>query len=780
MRIWFLIAVAALPAFAHQSPATFSGQVLDASSGQPLPNVNILVSPGSLGTSTDAEGMFRIPLSPGSYQVEVRHLGYVQVFKGIELAGAEELHIVVKLLPKPLETQAVTVYADNETYGQVERLDNVDIKRMPTVYSDVLRTVKILPGVMSNNEMTSAYNVRGGNHDENLIYLNGYEIYRPALLRQGVAENQSLVNPDLVASLRFFGGGFPARLGNKLTSALEVDYRNNFEPHLHAVVRGDMLNFGLALRNRIDRFNWTVAGRFSDPSLFVDKLQTTGSYRPRFADVQALFSYAFKRGLTAELFLVTASNNFDLTPAFWHGNFGGGLFVVRGVDIEWDGKREYSFLTNLVGLSLKKRLAETSFLQLRVASYNTNEDDQIDLNGDVYYVRDSRKPDENRTYLKSRAERANNRFDVNSYHASATVTHAANGHVFEAGIAAQSAGLESVIDEITLEFGNETIQEDAVVVRASQSARFSQFNAYAQDEIEIAEKWRLGLGMRALHYAFTGENLFSPRGNLRLMLSENDQFSLATGLYYQPPFYHEIRDKTSDVARRLRSQSAAHMMLDWQHRFKSGMQLKVEPYYKRLRDIIPYYREQLRLIYASQNSHEGYAYGFDLLLRGEIVKGVNSWLSYGYLNTREREKGSGTYRRRLLDQTHTFRFFLQDKMPRFPNMQSHMRVLFGSGFLYHPRRAVTDSLTGETVLKVDFERQEKFKYYFRLDLGLSARFKFRDGGHLLLTAEILNAWNVVNVADYTWFHIPEISSTPRRIPQVLTKRFFNVGAELSL
>ena len=186
------------------------------------------------------------------------------------------------------------------------------------------------------------------------------------------------------------------------------------------------------------------------------------------------------------------------------------------------------------------------------------------------------------------------------------------------------------------------------------------------------------------------------------------------------------------------------------------------------------------MIYSDANSHEGFAYGLDLSLRGEIVDGIDSWLSYSYLKARERILGTSNYLRRPLDQTHTVRLFLQDKMARFPNSQAHMRILFGSGFLFHPRRAVTDAATGLSTLEIDFDDREQFRYYFRMDLGLSAKVELGGGRTLNIAGEILNVWNVLNIADYAWFQVPQIRGTPIRVPQVLTRRFFNLGFELQL
>lgn len=773
-----LIAVVAAQAGITLQNEKLSGVVLDAATGRPVSNCNVVLRPGNMGTITDELGKFEIYLPPAVYLLEIGHLAYDRDIRKIDLRNGGA-HLSIKLVSKVLQSEAVTIIEFRPAETGLERIESIDIRRMPTVYSDVLRTVKILPGVSSNNELSSAFNVRGGNHDENLIYLNGYEIYRPALLRQGVAESQSLINPDLVERLRFFGAAFPATLGDKLTSALEVDYQNPSESRFEAVARADLLNLGLAMRKRVGRIGWSAGVRFANPTRFVNELQTTGDYRPRYFDVQALLEYKLDAATSAEVFLLQADNTFDLAPNVWHGNFANGPTRIRAVDIEWQGRREYRYDTQLAGLLVRRTFGADSRFELRLARYQNAEQDDIDLNGDVYFSPNANNLQQNRTYLKTRTERANNDLTVVSNRAFLGLSQKVGRHALEAGALLQTTEMTATLDESILESSDGSVQEFPEVAQASQQENVDSFSGYLQDNIRFGMRWRANIGIRALYYAFTKEKLLSPRGSLAFEASERDRLSFAAGLYVQPPFYHEFRNKEPEKTRMLRSQKALHLLLGWEHDFVR-VNLKTEAFYKRLSDIIPYHRQQLRLIYADSNSHEGYAYGLDVLLQGEVVQGVKSWLSYGFLKSRQREKGTEPYERRLLDQTHTFRFFLQDKMPRFPNVQAHMRVLFGSGFLYHPRHLIKDSETGESSLQVDFDRRDKFKYYFRLDLGVTASIKLRNRHHVLFTAEVLNAWNIVNVAEYTWIHIPQFSARPVRIPQVLTRRFFNLGVEVTL
>lgn len=230
---------------------------------------------------------------------------------------------------------------------------------MPTIYSDVLRSVQILSGVTTNSELTSGYNVRGGSFDENLIYLNGYEIYRPFLLRVGVEENQTLINPNMVEKLTFYNGAFPASYGDKMSSALEVNYSSHHEEKLKGTFFASVLNAGLNLKSRINNFNWNLGARYAYPSAFLSSLKTKGDYKPSFSDIQFLGNYKISSNSSIEFLGIYADNRYDISPTNWSGNFGFlGRGDHRGVSIKSTGDRVYSHLTGLLGVSYKNKFAE--------------------------------------------------------------------------------------------------------------------------------------------------------------------------------------------------------------------------------------------------------------------------------------------------------------------------------------------------------------------------------------------------------------------------------------
>lgn len=757
-----------------------SGQVTSEVDDAPLPHCNITVFPGEIGTVTDSLGLYVLSLAPGEYSVHFSHLGYETITRKVRLRmgqGRTRLNIALPLLP--VTAQTVTVLEDrDETPAILQKLAQQDIRQMPTLYSDVFRSIKILPGVTSNNELSSAYNVRGGNFDENLIYLNGYEIYRPFLLRQGVEENQSLINPDMVADVRFYGGAFPAEFGDKLSSALAVNYINRESDAIRTTARADLLHAGLAMQNHSGRLRWSFGARYANPGLFVNGLQTAGSYRPLFADVQLLGNYRLSSNSSLELFVMQAYNRFNLTPDVWSGNFKFNILDIRQIDIEYEGERNYIFQTGLAGLHYVRTFSPNTRWQFSGAVYRTSEDETADLRGDVFYIDNPIEPERGtRDFLKSRIERTDNDLTLNTLQLQTAFTHKTAAHAFRSGILFRRASLDNALNDFISEEGDDTILEAPQVEIAQQNLTFNTVSAYLQNVYTINQQWQLVAGLRGFYYDYNEEFLLSPRASLHYSPSVANQFTLSGGLYYQPPFFHELRNKDTALGDPLKSQRAIHAIASWVHKFEKPLTLHMEVFYKKLDRLIPYYLDRLKLVYLDENSNEGFAYGMDVLLKGQLVKTLNSWIGYSYLNTQERPAG-GAYQRRLLDQRHTLRLFLQDRVPKHPFIQMHLRLLFGSGYRYFSRVQQEDPLSGETALVVDFENQRTFSPYARADMGLSARIKLPANREMVVVAEVLNVFNNINVAAYSWFQV--FPGQPVRTPHIYTRRFFNLGVEIVL
>lgn len=775
----FIFCVAPLILTAQEKQPTISGRVVNKESGEALVNCNVFIEGTSLHTVTDKNGRYLIVIPFGKHEITFSFVGFKTQTKKVSLRTKTEHSVLdVELEPQTLLGKEMTIMAQKEQPATiVQEIKPKDIVKMPNIYSDVLRSVQIFSGVSSNNELSSGYNVRGGTFDENLIYINGYEIYRPFLLRQGVEENQSLVNPEMVSDLKFFNGAFPARFGDKMSSALKVQYSTEQCDKIHGIVRADLLNMGLSLRGSTGNLNWKTGFRLAYPSMFMDKLQTRGDYKPSFSDIQGLANYSISPTDKLEFFFVYALNKYDLSPKEWDGQYQTSLVEIHQVSILEKGNKDYSFGTNLAALKYQKAFEDSSLFTASISRYYTSEREKSNVAGDVYYSPDAYYPEYDRGFLFRRTEDIDDKVTLNSFALQSEFQKSFNNHSLFTGIEFKAINMVSDKNEFYVEEGKNAVQVIPVIQKGNDSYNLNSFSIFAEDKISLSRVFNAVLGIRYLNNSFTKENLFSPRLSAAFIPDENNAFTFGAGVYYQPPFVAELTGLIPNP-KNLKSQRAIHVKLGWQHQLKEKVKMNWEFYYKKLDYLIPFYYEDLKTVYVKGNVNEGYSYGFDVMFQGQISDGIDSWLGYGYLNSKEREIGSNKpWRRRLLDQTHTIQIFLQDRFKKHQNWQSHLRILAGSGFLYNPREMALNPATQKYDVVADLDHPQEYFLYLRADMGLSATFDVGENSKLMFVAEILNVFNHYNIAGYESIRIFNDINGLIRIPKVLSKRFFNLKIE---
>jgi hypothetical protein len=587
------------------------------------------------------------------------------------------------------------------------------------------------------------------------------------------------LNPDLTQSLTFYSGGFPARFGDRLSSVLEADYSPKPSRQVHGVVRGDLLNFGVALHQGSKNLTWAVAGRYANPVTFLNTLQTSGDFQPRYSDIQLLFNYRLTKKDRIELFALYADNVFDLLPKTWNGHFKFDQYDVRGVDLNYSGYQQYNFQTTLLGLEWQHQLSSKTHLNVRLSGFRSNESENRNLEAEVYYVPDARDPAQGRQYLKTRYEKFHNDLQLSSYDAKIEILTQLSKHRLQSGVLLKLNNLVNRLDEQIEEQGNDYLREPLQIRKQNWATDFHQLEGYLEDQFVLLRNVQLNAGLRYLYYAYTEEQLLSPRVSLHYFPADNHILYLRWGYYFQPPYYLELKYLPVDSHQNIQAQRAIQTILGWQHQLRQQLDLQVELYYKKFADLIPFYMEDLQIIYTGRNQNEGFARGLDVLISGELIQGLNSWISYSYLDSQEREIGNGSYRPRLLDQTHTLRFFVQDQIPTFPYLQFHTRILFGSGYRYFLRQVEEDPATADNFITINFDQTLKYPYYGRVDMGLSARLNSGKRPEFLIVAELLNVFNNFNVLGYSWFQVFEDNQGLVPIPRILTKRFFNLGLRIS-
>ena len=778
----FLLFLFSLTLCAQLKNTSLTGKVYDSSSKLALPGCNIYIDSLNIGTVSGPDGNYNITIPSGIFTVKFSYVGFkIHEEKINTEKSGTTIKVDVYLDPVSYIEDEVTVTAKKEFASTtVQRIDKVEIQKMPRLYNDVLRTVKILPGVTSNNELSSGYNVRGGNFNENLIYLNGYEIYRPFLLQKGVEENQSLVNPDLTQSYSFFNGTFPARLGDKMSSAIEIDYTNNSLKKYTTTFRADLLNAGLSNSGNIGKLKWSAGVRYSYPFLLQKQLQTSGVYRPEFKDIQVLLSYPVGLNSEVEFFGILADNRYKLTPNEWVGHFrsdrGG---VVNAVTFDFEGDNSYTYKTKLAGLKYIYNPDSTINLTFSTSYYSTREDEYKNQSADIFYSPDAEEPEFGKEYLKTRFEKANDYLSFERVEGSFDFSKMYNEHVVRGGAKLDIINYADKRNEYTYEEGDELLYDEPLILNSYKEYDLNSISAYLEDEIHLHSSLYATLGVRLSRYDYNDETLLSPRANIVYTLSPIHKFSFSWGYYYQSPFFYELRNKDPKDDNKLLSQRAIHYMLGWEYQFKEKVKFQAELYYKDLSRLIPFYVEQMKLEYLTENNSEGYAFGFDALVQGELDPGMQSWIGYSYLDTRERKIGETEWKRRILDQTHTIQIYIQDRIDKHPNWQSHLRLLFGSGYLFYHRTTMYDE-NNVPYIGIDYNEREEYLFYMRADMGLSATFPLGEGKQIMIMAEVMNVFNNYNFAGYEWVQAFKDYNHPIRIPQIFSKRFYNIRVELEM
>ncbi len=766
-----------LPLLAQTNQAVVKGQVMDSQSKLPISGVNIQVLKMNHGTVTDSLGDFALDLQPGKYVLRFSHVGYESETKEVTVQkNQRELYLSVYLVQSAYITNEVVISANKiQPSPGLSTIPTKDLQNIPALYSDVLRSVTILPGVSSDNELSSAYNVRGQNFTSNLIYLDGFEIYRPYLIQQGIEESQSIINRNMVADLNFYDGTFPAEYGDKMSSVLVVNYKKDQPRGLGGEVNASLLDLGITLHDGIGELNWIAGFRYAYPSSFTSVLQTKGNYIPRYTDFQLLGTYKFPSDIKLEMLFITANNTFDLTPQSWTGDFAINSYLnFERISLNFAGSDKYRYDTNLLGLRLTTPLGRHSSLSTSFAYYSDQESYNENLSFGIFYSPSSYTPNSNVSQIGTGYEFANNSLTMNRLELKSDFDSDYGTYNTKAGIAMKYSFMDNVLNDSTIYVPP---PGPSYFANQSQNFTFNSISGYVLEEASLTPDLAVNLGVRGLKYFFDNEFLLSPRASATFVPDSTNSFSLGWGYYYQPPSFYETQNKTLAQAKRLLSQLAVQYSLRYERRYPDDTHFMAEVYYKSLSRQLPYYYiNQLELSYGDTNNYNGYVYGFDLQYEGKLSQRLDTWIGYDYLVARDRRE-NGPYQRSLLDQTHTIRIFLQDAMPDFHNSEAHVQLLFGTGYLYYPMVNVTGP--GGTIETVpDFNLVYPYPFYYRVDMGLTLHFPLGGRSSLTFDIEVLNVFNKNNIVSYSWYTVAPVSNQPIEVPNLLSARYFNVGARI--
>ena len=791
--------------------ATVRGVILDVFD-EPIPSVNITF--GNTGAISDLDGYYLIEITANeNVQITYSHIGHKNVQATLNLSNNEdyELNPVMKTDIEQIATVVISGRENKRVEG-ITTLSPEAIRRMPSAISGVTSLLTSLPGINSNNELSTQYAVRGGNYDENLVYVNEIEVYRPFLIRSGQQEGLSFVNDDLTSSVDFSAGGFQAKFGDKLSSVLDITYRKPTE--VQATLDASLLGVSVSAGNISDdgKFTGIVGLRYRDNSLFVNAKETQTNFKPTFLDAQTYLSYKFNNKLEIGFLGNVAINKYSYKPLTRQTNFGT-LADPVALLVFYEGQEEDKYDTYFGALKATYVASQNYTAKFIGSIYQTQEQEYFDILaqyrlGEV----DTSIGSENLgdvTFsegIGSQLTHARNNLDaliVNLEHkGNATIGE----NEIEYGVKFTHEDIRDRVQEYEIidsagfsirppliDFANlqpyEPFTSEIVPytnIRSQNDVQINRLSGYGQwsrrTTIGSSDLW-LNAGVRAHNWTVSGQDIqsttqtvFSPRGQLSLKPNwDRDMlFRLSGGVYHQPPFYRELRDSTGTVRPGVKAQKSIHIVLGNDYSFNlwdRPFTLNSEVYYKKLTNVNPYTLDNVRIRYRASNNAVAYAYGLDLRLAGEFVPGTESWISLGYLKTEENIDDKG-YIFRPTDQRLKIGMLFQDYVKVVPNLKGYLNLQYNTG------------LPGGSPSYADpYNFQERLPDYKRVDLGVSyvliaaARPKeegvFKYFKELTLGAEIFNIFDVQNSISNTFVR-DVYTKVQYSIPNYLSPRVFNV------
>ena len=791
--------------------ATVRGVILDVFD-EPIPSVNITF--GNTGAISDLDGYYLIEITANeNVQITYSHIGHKNVQATLNLSNNEdyELNPVMKTDIEQIATVVISGRENKRVEG-ITTLSPEAIRRMPSAISGVTSLLTSLPGINSNNELSTQYAVRGGNYDENLVYVNEIEVYRPFLIRSGQQEGLSFVNDDLTSSVDFSAGGFQAKFGDKLSSVLDITYRKPTE--VQASLDASLLGVSVSAGDISDdgKFTGIVGLRYRDNSLFVNAKETQTNFKPTFLDAQTYLSYKFNNKLEIGFLGNVAINKYSYKPLTRQTNFGT-LADPVALLVFYEGQEEDKYDTYFGALKATYVASQNYTAKFIGSIYQTQEQEYFDILaqyrlGEV----DTSIGSENLgdvTFsegIGSQLTHARNNLDaliVNLEHkGNATIGE----NEIEYGVKFTHEDIRDRVQEYEIidsagfsirpplvDFANlqpyEPFTSEIVPytnIRAQNDVQINRLSGYGQwskrTTIGSSDLW-LNAGVRAHNWTVSGQDIqsttqtvFSPRGQVSLKPNwDRDMlFRLSGGVYHQPPFYRELRDSTGTVRPGVKAQKSIHIVLGNDYSFNlwdRPFTLNSEVYYKKLTDVNPYTLDNVRIRYRASNNAVAYSYGLDLRLAGEFVPGTESWISLGYLKTEENIDDKG-YIFRPTDQRLKIGMLFQDYVKVVPNLKGYLNLQYNTG------------LPGGSPSYADpYNFQERLPDYKRVDLGVSyvlidaTRPKeegvFKYFKELTLGAEIFNIFDVQNSISNTFVR-DVYTKVQYSIPNYLSPRVFNV------
>ena len=760
---------------------SLSGSVVD-NDGNPIELATVACVSQAKVTMTNLKGKFSLQLqSADSVIVRFSMVGYKTRQRILRNPrGKQTLRVVLNPM-ESLDELVVTERRRQTT--QTEKLDIKDVRNSPSATGNsVEELVQQQAGVSSHNEMSSQYNVRGGSFDENAVYINNVEVYRPFLVRSGQQEGLSIINPDLVGSVAFSTGGFEAKYGDKMSSVLDITYRQPQKTEVSASVSllGTSAYVGIGGK----RFSMSHGLRYKTNKYLLGSLDTEGEYKPDYLDYQTFISYRPDSLWSVDFIGNISDNHYTFQPFNRETSFGT-LTDVKSFKVYFDGQEKDLFRTLFGALNITRRFGKNTSVSLLASAFYTKEQETYDIQGQ-YWLDDV----SNNTNIGvgTYMEHGRNFLTGHVENLKLIARHKTKRHDMEASLAIKFEKVKENSTEYEMrDSSGYSIPHTAdrldliYSLRSQNEIDSRRIEGYLMDTYRFAtdgEKqsfFTLNYGLRFSNWSFNGETTVSPRASLAIVPGFNHDvtFRLATGIYYQTPFYKELRDTSTVNGRtvvtlneKIKSQQSIHFVAAFDYRFKMlSRQFKftTEAYYKRFHNLIPYNINNVKVTYYGENLCDGYAAGMDFKLYGEFVPGTDSWLTFSLMKTRQTLYGVSLPL--PTDQRYSLNLHFTDYFPGTERWRMTLRLAYADGLPFGPPHSGIERM------------QFRAPAYKRADIGLSyllARGKENGSWYrnLWLAADCLNLFGISNVNSYYW--VTDVTNNQFAVPNYLTGRRFNV------
>ena len=778
-----------------QKKIRLSGQVVDANN-EGIELASIRIEGTTTGTMTDLKGHYELDVTPADTVVVVYScLGYRTENRTL-LSPEGDVTMNVRLYTIDRSIKEVVVSEHRKQTSTLQHIDSKDLKLMPDATGgSVEALLTTMAGVNSSNELSSQYSVRGGNFDENIVYVNGIEVYRPLTVRSGQQEGLSFINPDMVGSIGFSSGGYSAEYGDKMSSVLDITYK---QPEaFEGAVSASFLGASASIGQSTSRFSQLHGVRFKTNSTLLSTLDTKGEYKPSFFDYQTLISYKFTPQWKLSFLGNISNNTYKFTPQERTTKFGTSNQATQ-FKVYFDGMEKDYFQSFFGALSLDYLRNKNTAFSLLASAFVTNENVRYDITGQYWL-------DELDMSGEASETAAAGTLGVGTYH-----EHARNrlnaGVISIAFKGATRKGqndikwganyqLERIVDRVrewemrdSAGYSMPNLDRRLELIsnlNSRQNMQSNRLSAYIQDTYRLRSK--IGLftftgGIRASFWDFNRECIVSPRVSVGYIPAKEERLTLrfATGIYYQAPFYKELRDTVRDgrnnlvveLNRNIKSQRSIHFVLGQDFSFRAidrPFKFTAELYYKKLDNLIPYEVDNVKIWYSGHNESKGYAAGLDMKLFGQFVPGTDSWLSFSLMSARETINGITVPR--PTEQRYSVALFFQDYVPRFPKYKFNLRAIWSDGLPIGSPKLGRQSGYFRTTP------------YRRVDIGASrllvggedrfmSRGFFKNFKSIWIGLDIFNLLNISNVNSYYW--VTDVYGDQYAVPNYLTTRQFNL------